>query len=305
MKSKFLLTIIRLGVFGAFLLILARLIDIQLLQEIVPQINLAILGCAVPLYLLNMGIRAYRWEIIINNRKKRLSFKDAYLVTLIGAALNLFIPASLGDIAKSYYGYKMYGIKEEVLVTSILDKMFALCALFALGAVSAGLMGYRILAIFSGGMAVAIGIFLGIPRYIPWNMLNKVLRLLKKTLDVQKLLNASMFSPLLKVVLLGISVGAWIFNACYFYVLCSAFPVRISLKYVLLIMPLLLLVRLFPFTINSIGPKEVVLVYLFGMIGVNSTLSVTISLTSNHISSIIPEGIGLLIIMLFGHTART
>jgi uncharacterized membrane protein YbhN (UPF0104 family) len=297
MRSKSFSTIMRVGVFGIFLLILARLVDVQTLREAFPLINIAILGGAVPLYFLNMAIRAYRWKIIINHQDKKFSFKDAYIVTFIGATLNLFLPASLGDIAKSYYGYKIYGFKEDVLVTSVIDKMFALCALFVLGAVSASLMNYRILATFSGGMAVVTGVFLGNPRYIPWNMLNRILSLLKKSLDVPKLLGASVFSPGLKIVLFGISVGAWLFNACYFYILCSAFPVNVSLNYVVLIMPLLLLVRLFPFTINSIGPKEVVLVYLFGIIGVNSTVSVMISLTSNLISSVIPGSIGLLLLL--------
>ena len=90
----------------------------------------------------------------------------------------------------------------------------------------------------------------------------------------------------------------------YFYVLCSAFPVSVNLGYIILMMPVVTIVRLFPFTVNALGPTEVAVAYFFGRIGINATLAVLISLTSNMISSVLPGGIGLLIILLYGHTVK-
>ena len=62
----------------------------------------------------------------------------------------------------------------------------------------------------------------------------------------------------------------------------------VSLGYIILIMPILIIIRLFPFTINALGPMEVAVAYFFSLIGVNATVAVLISLMSNVISSIIP-----------------
>jgi uncharacterized membrane protein YbhN (UPF0104 family) len=60
---------------------------------------------------------------------------------------------------------------------------------------------------------------------------------------------------------------------------------------------MLTIARLFPFTLNALGPMEVAVVYFFGLIGIPSTLAVVVSLTSNLISSIVPGSLGGLIIL--------
>jgi uncharacterized membrane protein YbhN (UPF0104 family) len=80
--------------------------------------------------------------------------------------------------------------------------------------------------------------------------------------------------------------------------------VDVKLGYIILIMPILTIVRLFPFTVNSIGPMEVAVAYFFGLIGIDSTLAVLISLTSSLISSLIPGAFGILFIVTLGHRER-
>jgi hypothetical protein len=53
--------------------------------------------------------------------------------------------------------------------------------------------------------------------------------------------------------------------------------------------------------VNALGPMEVAVAYFFGIIGINSTLAVLISLSSNVISSLIPGTIGFLLIVFIGH----
>jgi uncharacterized protein (TIRG00374 family) len=287
-----------------FILFLYKIIDLKLLKEAVRNVRSGTVLIAILLYFINIAIRAYRWQIIVNKNGKWLSLKDAYIMTLIGIALNIFIPASLGDIAKSYYGYKIYGIKEEMLSTAIADKMFAFCSLFLLGSVSGYITGHYVLCLVSLISAVVAFIPLTFPRLVPWNTANLLLRVFKKSLDSEKLLRAFTLSSLLKGFLLALSIGGWVFTCVYFYVLCSAFPVTVSLQYIILIMPILTIVRLFPFTVNALGPTEVAVAYFFGIIGINPTLAVFISLSSNVIASIIPGIMGFLIILTIGHRMK-
>jgi uncharacterized membrane protein YbhN (UPF0104 family) len=135
-----------MSIFFCAFVILSTMINFQLLREALLQVKGGLVALAVAIYLVNIAIRAYRLQVLLNKDSKRITLKDAYLITLIGAALNMVIPATMGDIGRSYYGYKMYGIKEEMLSATLLDKIFALNSLFLLGFFSAFLMGYFCLA---------------------------------------------------------------------------------------------------------------------------------------------------------------
>ena len=146
--SRYIHTVLRLIVLSMFAIILYRIVDVTLLIQALQHIRLISIVAAILLYFISIAIRAYRWELILNKDGKRLTLQDAYVISLIGVALNMFVPATLGDIAKSYYGYKIYGIKEEMLSTSLVDKMFAFCALFLMGAFSGIIMRQYLLSLF-------------------------------------------------------------------------------------------------------------------------------------------------------------
>ena len=87
--------------------------------------------------------------IILNKDEKLISIKNSFYLNLVGITMNLFLPASSGDIAKSYYGYKWYGIKEEMLSSNIFDKFMALFSVFIIGSLAAVYLGFYILSFFS------------------------------------------------------------------------------------------------------------------------------------------------------------
>jgi len=145
-RLQFALRLIFLLVFGV---ILARLIDFQQLQNALKEVKLPLLLAAIGLYFVNIAIRAYRFAWLSNTRIQRLTFADAYMLMLIGIALNILIPATLGDLAKTYYGYRIYGLKEELLSSTLVDKLLAFCALFLLGAVSGFYLGYPRLSLIA------------------------------------------------------------------------------------------------------------------------------------------------------------
>lgn len=286
--------------FVVFLLIIVRMIDLPVLKQAFSQVRVETLGLAIVIYFGNIAIRSYRLQRIFPVSGRAIAFKDAYALTLVGVALNMVIPATLGDIARSYYGYKIYGFKEEMLSTVLADKMFALCSLFLIGGVSGVVMGYSVLGIVSWLAATLTFIPLAWPRFVPWSWLNMGLRYVKISLDAERLIHAFTLPIALKVKIMIISIGGWLCTCGYFYVVSSAFPVDVSLWYVIAIMPMLTIARLFPFTINALGPMEVAVAYFFGLIGIPSTLAVVVSLVSNLIASVLPGSIGVIVILLSG-----
>lgn len=301
MKSTHFYTTLRLSVFLLFLVILSKMINLQLLKAALLQVKGEMIALALLIYLFNIAIRAYRLEVLVNTHQTRLTLKDAYFITLIGVALNMFIPATMGDIGRSYYGYKMYGIKEEMLSATLVDKIFALSSLFLLGLISASIMGYFWLGLVSLISAIVAFLPLIFPRIVPWSLLNALLARFKKSLDVEKLLQAFRLPLSVKFHVIVVSLLGWLCTCVFFYTVCRAFPVEVSLGYVIVIMPILTIVRMFPFTVNALGPTEMAVAYFFSLLGIPSTLAVLISLAANLISNVIPGVLGFGLIMLLGH----
>lgn len=243
-------------------------------------------------------IRAYSFFLIINKDSHILSLKAAYRLTLIGVALNLFLPASSGDLAKVYFGYKSHGLKEELLSTSILDKLTSIIAVFALGSIAAyGFHLYR-LSIFAIILTALFLIPVFAPKIVPWKLMNDVLNLVfNKTLDTEKLVDAFVLKNTLKLFVLAVSFFGWIVTYSGFFAACRMLNIKVSLLYILAISPIVTLARLFPLALGGLGSSEAVVAYLFHQVGVEPTVAITASLSSLVIYGILPGIAGYLIIL--------
>ena len=62
-----------------------------------------------------IAVRAIRWKYMLAVKDVPVPFWMTYRVTFIGLALNLLIPGGLGDVARSYDGWRSHGNKEAML----------------------------------------------------------------------------------------------------------------------------------------------------------------------------------------------
>ena len=209
------------------------------------------------------------------------------------------MPASSGDIAKSYYGYKWHGIKEEMLSANIFDKFMALFGVFVIGAITALILNLVALSIFSAFLSLFLVLVFFYPKKMPWGTLNRLIsKILKIELDEDKLASSFAVSHRIKFVTFLISVFASLMMFSQFYFLCLSFSINnISFLYVLAIAPLLNLSVLFPFTFNGLGSGEAMAIYLLSLINISPTLSILVSLVSQVVNAVIPGLFGFIIIM--------
>lgn len=281
------------------LIFLLKFMDFQLLLKSIKSVNILFL-LALIIIPFSILLRAWRWMIILNKGGKIVSIKDSYVLTLVGIALNIFLPASFGDVAKSYYGYKWHGPKEEMLSSSIVDKFVALLSVFVIGSLAAFLFELYILSIFSLTLALLFLIMIFFPKIMPWGVLNKLFFIfIKIKLDEGKLASSFRLPNRIKLITLFISIFAWIITYFQFFIICQSFYIKISLIYILAVAPLINLAVLFPFTLNGLGSGEAVMAYLFGLIHIPPTLAILVSfLYSQILTTLIPGLFGYLIIML-------
>ena len=263
------------------LLFLFKFINFNLLSNSLKNLNGLFLIVLI-LIPFNILLRAWRLMIILN--------KDG--------TLNLFLPASSGDIAKSYYGYRWHGIKEEMLSSSIFDKCMALLSVFVVGGIAAIFMKLYIMSFFALLISVVFLSLFFYPKMMPWNVLNKILvTFTKVSLDENKLNESFNVRNEIKLKSLIISVLGCFLSYFQLYLLCLSLSVNIAFIYILAIAPVMILASLFPFTFNGLGSGEAVAIYFFGLVGISPTLSILISLLSQVINAVIPGLFGFLIIM--------
>lgn len=290
--------LMKLIVSGLFIIFLLKFINFQLLFESLENVN-NYFFLALLLIPFNIFLRALRWLIIINKDNKLISLVDSLSLTLVGIGLNIFLPASSGDIAKSYYGYKWHGFKEEMFSSSIADKFIALLALFIVGVITAFLIKLYYLSIFLLVLTIFFIILIFLPNYIPWTKIKVISsKIFKVNFDKEKLEQSFELTDRTKLLVLLISIIAWFLTYLQFFIVCKSFNLNIGLFYVLAVSPLITLSTLLPFTVNGIGTGEVVTTYLFSLIGISPTMAILVSLISSQLlCSIIPGLFGLAIIL--------
>ena len=290
--------ILKLIISFLILIFLFKFINFQLLLNSIKNINYFIFF-ALALIPICVLLRAIRWMIIINKDKRLIFVKDSYSLTLVGIALNIFLPASFGDVAKSYYGYRWHGVKEEMLSSSILDKFIALLSVFILGCIMAFLFKLYILSFVSFSVSFLISIIIFFPDKIPWDQLNRLLnKITGINLDSKKLRSSFKISNRIKFITLFISIIAWVITYLQLFFVCKSFSLDISFIYILAVAPLITSAVLFPFTFNGIGSGEAVMVYLFSLVNIPPTLAIIVSLMYSQIlTTIIPGLFGLAIIL--------
>jgi len=279
------------------LLILFKLIDFNLLLSGLKNIN-SLFILVLVLIPINILLRAWRLMIILNQNEKLISIKDSFYLNLVGITMNLFLPASSGDIAKSYYGYKWHGVKEEMLSSNIFDKFMALFSVFIIGSLAAIFLGLYVLSVFSALISLLFILIFFYPKLMPWKTLNKLLfRITKIKLNEEKLIQSFDVPNKIKFKTFIISIIGCFLLYFQLYILILSFSVKISFIYVLAVSPLMNLASLFPFTFNGLGSGEALVIYLFGIVNVPPTMSLLISLLCQVLNAIIPGFFGYLIIM--------
>ena len=131
-------TSIKIIVTALCVFFLLRIVPVATLVDTLKGARVAPLLIVFALVVPAVLTRAWRWYLILRARGLAASLATVTKATLIGMALNLFLPASSGDIARSYYGWKRHGNKEAMLATALSDKVVALLTLCALGVCGQG-----------------------------------------------------------------------------------------------------------------------------------------------------------------------
>jgi uncharacterized membrane protein YbhN (UPF0104 family) len=277
---------------------------IEDLGELVDSLDWRWVLAAAAVVPVALGIRALNLTLLTNRVRRVLGAWQSYRLTLIGVGANLFLPTGVSDLLKAHLGYRAYGSPEDIVLSTIFDKLTAITAVAAMGTVGAIIEREWVLVALTVGVAAVSLAPWVFSRVIPWRW---VLRLLAPGSDIdEETMRAAAKPPaplLTKVVL--VSVVGWVATYTVVYLSCQATGVPVSFAYVLAVAPLATIARTIPISAGGVGLGELTMAALFTRAGAPEELAVRAALLSMVLLVLVPGLIGVLLLTLGGARGRS
>lgn len=243
------------------------------------------------LYLGCQYLSSYRWQILMRGQDMFQPLNRLFSFYLVGMFFNNFLPTSAGgDVIKGYALYRASGKGKEAVSTIFLERYTGLVAVIVIG-IGVLAVGYADfpdpkVALFLTGMGAGLagGTWAAVhPRskVFCFTMIRKW-RLEKVERVFSGLYEAfgryrTARRPLVHAFLL--SLGIQFLNILVYIVLAEAMDLAVPWGYFFLFFPVVTLMAMFPISLNGLGVREGVFVYLFSRIDVPSAQALGFSLS--------------------------
>ena len=271
-RSKTAAKLISVLVSLAILCLLYRKMDLGTIWEVLstssPVWVLISMGMIILITLANA--MRFGW---VSSSDHKTSYVDALSMTVISNAMNLFLPAKLGDLTKSHFLYESQktpvGVAVSVIVFERLCDAFAISSWCLLAWLS-GFGGEKL----DPAVVPAIGIWCISAGFLfTGNSASKLLTKLQTFRPFrgrEKLQSLAQGWPELlrrlgargKWIVL-FSIGLWLLHLTQIWLFTVAVGASVPFAAGLALSPVVLLCGLVPFTLRGIGPRDAATVYLF------------------------------------------
>jgi len=253
--------------------------------------NLILLFFLVLFFFMNILIKSLRWNIILRGYEIKEPIKRSFFLYWVGSFFNNFFPTSVGG--DSYKFLAMYNIWPERMAaigsSLVLDRMIGIGMTIPLPILTGWFFlgqSQRFDLLYWG---YSIGVFIvflilavvwSAARSFGSDMLAKI-----KSSIIRKILSIIdvFFSYHDRTGLwLAIAISIVLFLlSCLFYLLCfKAFGEQIGFMHLIFILPIISVAAALPISINGLGVKEGLSVFLFSMFGVSLEAAFAVALTA-------------------------
>jgi glycosyltransferase 2 family protein len=248
---------------------------------------------ALVIFLFNIVIRSYRWFILLHSINDRPPFSRLLYLYFVGFFVNNFIPSGFGgDVVKIVSLRQQYGRGTEALSSVVMDRLTGLVgsSLIALVALIWNALNQTTPIALPSSLLAAITVMsVGIPvgfLLIRWKDPLAILARYYRTVNqlpfygrVERLIDTVHRYPFPTLVYaLLISLPFTLNLILIQYCIARAVSLDLPLAVFPLFVPLIALVNLLPFTLNGLGVREGVYLFLFVPLGVAPEAAVAMSL---------------------------
>jgi len=293
---------------GIFIYILIK-IDVTKVFEEIKNVNIYLFSIAVILTFLSLITQMLKWFILAKSQGMNIPIMKAFKINIISYFYGFITPAKVGNIVRANYLKEYSGGDSSLGVTNfIIDKILDLLSLVIIVVIFSFSFKniisknyFYISLLFFIIFIVCIFIFKDKERS------KKILRSIYIYLIPKKIkgvLKNSFYSfykhlPQKKYFILFLLMNMinWIVIYLSIFFIGLSLGIQISFLKFLVIFPIATLVGYIPITISGIGTREVVLISLMGIFGIESSKVISMSILNILIGGMIPSSIAIFLIM--------
>jgi len=251
-----------------------------------------------------------RWQFLMRIIGIDYSLWRSTMVWSIGFFAASVTPAKVGDAARAYYLSRDTGYNfAECLLTVVIDRLLDVFVMLALGVIAVPIFSYYYMELPSvwialGAAMLIVGlIYLLLHRRLMRKLLGPFVRVLVPAKYREEMtLHFHSFYDALAVYIRNwkrTSIGLiytlffWAAVGGLAYTVTRVLDIDVSLRYLILMLPLLTLVEIIPISVSGLGTREAASIYLFSVIGVSSTEAVAFSLMYLVLGTYLVASVGL------------
>jgi len=289
-----------------FVYLIIRLDIVKIFKEI-RNFNFSYLPFILFFVFLFLTFQTLKWFVIAKKQKIKIDFKEAFKINLISNFYGFVTPAKLGSIIRAEYLRKEENIGKG-LSNFVIDKILDLSSLFIL-AIFFGFVFYTKIIptkyLYTLITFFLVLIFLSLIFYKK-EYSKFILRFFYRKLVPEKMKNKAKIAfnsfydeiPSLTFLLfvLILNLINWIINYTTIYFIGLSLGINLNVVYFLAILPISTLIAQIPITISGLGTRELTMISLFGLFGIESVKVFSMSMLGIFILNIIPSIIAILIL---------
>ena len=255
--------------------------------EVVTQSSPGYLLAAFAVYLLGVGVRALRWQILLGAQGIRFPLRKLTSLYFAGAFFSMFLPTGVGgDAVRMVEVARDSDSKALSASTVVVDRVVGLLVLLGIGLVSlpfnhrlvtpevvAALILLNVAAYGGTLMLHEQSAIDALAQHLPplgWLLNRKAVKTVYRSLkryDGFSLAKALLVSLLFNLLLIFTNV-----------LIARALRVHLAAGYFLLFVPIISFLLALPVSLSGLGIREGGYVYLFGQAGVSSPIALSMSL---------------------------
>lgn len=302
-----------LGFLGLIVLIylIYKAGPIEIIKKL-SDLNWSYLYVGLFFLLLSFILSAYRLMYLMPDTKNKLSFIYFIKMFFVGNFYSAVTPSQVGGVfMKTIY------LKEalnrpftETVGAVLLDKIIEFVALLAFGIVAAlFLLNYLSSSLIFINFILLISLLIGLLVFTNKKLTYRLLRTVFKLIIPDALKEKAKISfhsfydglPSCKYLIKAfiLSLLGWL--CLYTFVYFTALSLSVSVLYYLFmsVMATSTIVGLLPISFGGLGVREGAMVYLLGLLGINTAAALTISVVAYLIAKLIPATIGAIISFIY------
>ncbi len=249
-----------------------------------------LVGAAIILVFPFIGIKAWRWQIILKDLGMALPFGTAYRLYAGGLAAGSFTPGQAGDAIKAWYLRGMGYPLGAALVSIVLDRLFDVAVLLLLAAGGLLFLGADFagelpaLLVLLGGTIGAL-VVLSIPNWrnrlidiaLKIILRRKAQRQGNSELEAEEVEAEGRLRPVSFLPVFGATVLGSALALFRIWLLALALDLNLNFLQVIAVSSLATAVSLLPVSIGGIGARDITLVGILAKLGYAREKAVSLS----------------------------